>query len=100
MRRTLCSELIVKGTEFRVTPKLFKAIHAGDQLTLTHESTNAHDPHAVRVVHELGHIGYIPKTHSQIFATLQSDMGLDIYAVVVESSGPLERITMKVMVRK
>jgi HIRAN domain len=59
---------------------------AGDPVELVPESGNVHDPNAVKVMHDLGLIGYIPRANAARFA-IEIDDGCVVTASIHEIIG-------------
>lgn len=62
-------------------------LREGLPLVLVREPQNAYDEHAVRIDHAGRKLGYVPRTHSQIIATLL-DAGYRLKAEVSDTIEP------------
>jgi len=55
----------VAGVKFRRKAFDEAKVQRGDRLELKPEPTNKYDPHAIQIVKDGQHIGYVPRTHNK-----------------------------------
>lgn len=66
----------IAGTKHRGTDNYVKALAAETPLVLEPEPTNKYDPHAVKVIHDGRHIGYVPRDLSKDVAKICNEARL------------------------
>lgn len=70
-------------------------LNVGDELTMTKEPNNEHDPYAVKVFKDTQFIGYIKKVHNKIFNTTDADK-LKLSVKAVDKNGVIKKLFIKV----
>jgi hypothetical protein len=76
---------------------IIRCCRAGDAIELVPEPDNPHDPNAVRVMHRLGLIGYIPRAKAERFS-MEIDNGCIVTASIHEITGR-DKATLGVVLR-
>ena len=66
--RLLVQSSPLAGFRYHEAPAAFPAMRAGDELTLTREPDNPHDPSAVRVEWQGRLLGYVPRARNDAIA--------------------------------
>lgn len=70
LTRCVLTECRIAGFRYHDGPEIIRYLHAGDEVQLTPEPENPHDPWAVRIEHNRSRLGYLPRTHNEAVSRL------------------------------
>jgi hypothetical protein len=81
--RPLVLRAAVRGHRYHAGPRVLHRLAPGDALHLVREPLNAYDENAVAVHWNGAQLGYLPREHNQVVATLL-DQGVPLEARLVQ----------------
>lgn len=96
--RVLLMEIAVAGVRHATNQRFIANLQYGEPVALVREHQNRHDQYAIRVEFSKIKIGYLPMTHSQIFAAL-IDSGMELWAEIDEVDARKWVICLKIFMQ-
>lgn len=88
-RSCILAECQIAGFRYHEGPDIMVYLQVGDEVQLTPEPENPHDPWAVRVEHQKSRLGYLPRTHNEaVSRLLQQEVPVQCTITRVDANAP------------